>query len=111
MQQVAFFDDLEPGSLTGAVHLTHVAYARLGQICAATELVVLGDVHTHPGSSVAQSHTDRANPLLATPGHLALIVPYFAQGSPRPADVASYRYLGDDGWKEICNGLRHGRMW
>src|SRR5947208_15242178 len=52
---IAFFDDLEPGSLNGAVHLTLIGYSRLWALCSELSVEVLGDVHTHPEDMVAQS--------------------------------------------------------
>jgi proteasome lid subunit RPN8/RPN11 len=106
---VVYFDDLEPGSLNGAVHLTLVAYSRLWALCSELGVEVLGDVHTHPGDIVAQSKIDQDNPLVARAGHIALIVPRFAKGRIKPADVAAYEYLGDDGWRNRPGGVRHWR--
>ena len=46
-------------------------------ICKARGLTVVADVHTHP-SGAEQSGSDRAHPIIARAGHLALIVPNFA---------------------------------
>lgn len=106
---VAYFDDLEPGSLNGAVHLTLVGYSRLWALCSELGVEVLGDVHTHPGDMVGQSHIDQANPLVARAGHIALIVPRFARERIKPDDVAAYEYRGDDGWRDRPGGIRHWR--
>ena len=106
---VVYFDDLEPGSLNGAVHLTHAAYPGLWELCRELKLEVLGDVHTHPGSIVTQSHVDQDNPLIAQVGHVALIVPYYAQGTIATTDVGVYEYQGDNGWATRPGALVHRR--
>lgn len=107
--RVVYFDDLEAASLNGAVHLTHVAYFRLWELCRQIGLEVLGDVHTHPGSIVSQSHIDQDNPLIAQVGHLALIVPHYAQGTIAITDVGVYEYQGDKGWATRSGALVHRR--
>lgn len=107
--RVVYFDDLEPGSLNGAVHLTHIAYSRLWELCREIGLEVLGDVHTHPGLIVSQSHIDEDNPLVAQVGHVAMIVPHYAQGSIVAADVGVYEYQGDEGWAARPGGVVHRR--
>ena len=107
--RVVYFDDLEPGSLNGAVHLTHIAYTRLWELCRQIGIEVLGDVHTHPGSIVSQSHIDQDNPLIAQVGHVALIVPHYAQGTIAISDVGVYEYQGDAGWATRPWALVHRR--
>lgn len=109
--RVVYFDDLEPTSLNGAVHLTHVAYTRLWALCAELGFEVLGDVHTHPGPGVKQSDIDQDNPLIAQAGHIALIVPHFARGAIRRQEVGIYEYRGDDGWIDRPSALHHRRWW
>lgn len=106
---IVYFDDIEPESLNGAVHLTMVGYSQLWAICTQLGLEVLGDVHTHPGDLVGQSGTDQDNPLVAQVGHLALIVPRYASGHICLRDVGVYEYLGDEGWRDRPRGVRHRR--
>lgn len=107
--RIVYFDDLEPGSLNGAVHLTTTAYSRLADICRAARYEVFGDIHTHPGSMVHQSHIDEDNPLVAQRGHIALIIGNYAQGRPALRDAGVYVYLGDDGWATRPGAVRHKR--
>ena len=107
--RIVYFDDLEPGSLNGAVHLTHIAYSRLWELCREIGLEVLGDVHTHPGPIVSQSPVDQDNPLVAQVGHVALIVPHYAQGTIVTTDVGVYEYQGDEGWATRPGALVHRR--
>jgi hypothetical protein len=57
-------------------------------------------VHTHPGSS-AQSSSDRAYPIIARKGHIALIVPDFAAWPVRRRELGIYRYLGGGNWDTV----------
>ena len=93
-----YFDDLDPAALNGAISIRGAAFARLWDICAERGMRVVGDVHTHPGSGVAQSDIDAANPMVARRGHVAIILPYFARGAPVPADAGVHVYQGDRSW-------------
>ncbi|HZT94750.1 MAG TPA: hypothetical protein VE985_09760 [Gaiellaceae bacterium] len=97
--EVAYYDDLDPTSLTGGISFSGSAYGRLWDVCDERGLAVVADVHTHPSRHVAQSSIDRAHPMLAERGHVALIVPNFAQGRVDPADVGMHEYLGDGEWR------------
>jgi proteasome lid subunit RPN8/RPN11 len=99
-----YYDDLDPASLTGGISFSGSAYGRLWDACDERGLAVVADVHTHPGPSVGQSSTDRAHPMLAQRGHVALIVPHFAQEPVRPEQVGVHEYLGDGEWRST-----HGR--
>lgn len=95
---IVCYDDLDPDALDGGVSLQAGAFSRLWSHCARERLRVVGDVHTHPGDLVRQSGIDRANPMVARVGHVAVIVPNLAAGVIRPADVGVYLYRGEDGW-------------
>ncbi|BDI34120.1 hypothetical protein CCAX7_61710 [Capsulimonas corticalis] len=100
----AFYDDLEPGCLeAGYIIFTSVGYRKLWKILKESGLQVVADVHTHPGPPF-QSPLDRDNPMMASSGHLAFIVPNYAQGRPQPADVAYYTFLGNHQWSEVKPG-------
>jgi len=106
---VAYFDDLEPASLNGAVHLTTACYADLNRLCSRLGVEVLADIHTHPGDFIHQSTIDEENPLVAVPGHVAIIVGHFAQNGAGLGDIGCYRYDGDDGWSRLPRGVSHWR--
>lgn len=94
------YDDLDPRALdSGIVDFDGSGYNPLWSLCRATGLKVVADVHTHPGIA-RQSVTDRKNPMIATRGHIALIVPDFAQGVPTPASLGMYEYLGAHQWTD-----------
>lgn len=93
------FDQLDPDCLNGAISIRGQAFSRLWAICRRRGMRVIADVHTHPGQLVSQSSIDAANPMIAQRGHIAVIVPDFARGRPRPADVGFHLYRGDRTWE------------
>jgi len=109
--KIVYFDDLEPESLNGAVHLTTTAYTALWALCREFDLEVFADVHTHPSGHIRQSHIDEDNPLVARRGHIAIIIPHYAQQHSGLADVGIYEYRGDDGWAQHTRGVSHRRWW
>lgn len=107
---IVFYDDLDPTSLNGAVHFRAAAYGRLWSECERLGAKVVGDVHTHPGTYVDQSPIDRANPMIDSVGHVALIVPNFARGSVAISSIGAFIYQGDGRWcrHEPSRILRRG---
>lgn len=87
-----YLDDLDPNCLQGNIHFDGKAYSKLWDICDEENLVVIADVHTHPGSSVRQSSIDAANPMIARSGHVALIVPHLAMRQTIPRDLGVHEY-------------------
>ena len=108
---IMYFDDLEPESLNGAVHLTMTAYSRLWGVCRDLGVEVLADVHTHPGGCIQQSHIDQDNPLVAQRGHLAIIIGHYARQHAELRHVGMYEYQGDDGWDTRGRAVSHRRWW
>jgi proteasome lid subunit RPN8/RPN11 len=106
---IVYFDDLEPESLNGAVHLTTTAYTRLWAMCHDFDVEVLADVHTHPSGFIEQSHIDQDNPLIAQRGHLAIIIGHYAQQRAGLSDVGIFEYAGDDGWDTRTGAVSHRR--
>ena len=97
----AYYDDFDSTCLdSGIVIFDGVGFGPLWELCRQTELNVLADLHTHGGPGPArQSPLDRDNPMIAQPGHVALIVPHFATDF-RMRDVGVYEYLGSHRWHE-----------
>lgn len=79
------------------VSLTAASFARLWDLCRTEGLSVVADMHTHR-LGVGQSRSDRANPMVAITGHIAFIVPRFAQGKVRLQDLGMYVYEGNHKW-------------
>lgn len=97
----AYYDDLDPQSLdTGIVVFDGSGYGPLWQLCRETGLTVVADVHVHPGIA-RQSHSDRTNPMIATKGHIALIVPDFAERVFQPSSLGIYEYIGSHNWNDF----------
>jgi proteasome lid subunit RPN8/RPN11 len=96
--RVVYLDDLDPACLRGGIEFDGLAYSRLWDICDAEQRVVIGDAHTHPGSSVRQSGIDAQNPMVAQKGHVALIIPEFAARPVQPHEVGVHQYDGV-GWQ------------
>jgi hypothetical protein len=57
-------------------------------------------VHVHPGR-FDQSSSDRHSPMIAEPGHIALILPDFAARARMPGRIGIYEYLGARKWKNL----------
>ena len=91
-------DELDGGALLkGYVRLGTEAFSRLWAKCSDLQVEVVADVHTHPGGP-GQSDSDRAHPMISKPGHLALIVPNYAQGVVMPRAVSVNVYQGNKQW-------------
>lgn len=95
------YDDLDETALDSGIVMFHAkGFVRLWDICQREKLRVLADIHTHPTSWIDQSESDRTHPMVAQPGHLALILPNYAKANKKPlGGAAVYEYLGDHQWK------------
>ena len=110
MVQFAYYDDFDPTCLdSGIVIFDGAGFGPLWELCRQTGLNVLADLHTHGGPGPArQSLLDRDNPMIAQPGHVALIVPNFATDF-RMSDIGVYEYLGSHRWRNH-SGVRSRRF-
>jgi len=96
---VAYYDDLDPGCLTGGITFTADGYTALAVLCRRDGLQVAADIHTHPLRDVRQSLTDAAHPMTALPGHIALIAPRYARGVTSPADLGVHVLQAGGQWQ------------
>lgn len=97
-RSLVFYNDIDPGALrTGIVRLSGQAMNAVWETCTREGLEVLADVHTHPGGS-GQSRSDQEHPMVATRGHIALIIPNLARSVFDLAGVGHYHYLGAKRW-------------
>jgi proteasome lid subunit RPN8/RPN11 len=104
--QVLYFDDLHPDvHARGVVELPAAAFRSLWSIVRERGLQVVADVHTHPYGA-RQSEIDRKNPLIATRGHIAVIVPNFARPPLEHEELGIYIYEGDHQWQTVFGGGR-----
>lgn len=101
---VAYYDDLDPDSLTGAITFNAIGYSALADRCARDQLTVVADIHTHPRNSVDQSGTDQAHPMVAVAGHTALIMPRYGAGAPALRHLGVHVFHGAGRWTTT-----HGR--
>jgi proteasome lid subunit RPN8/RPN11 len=94
------YDDLDPRCLdTGIVVFDGAGYGPLWKICRQDRLSVVADVHTHPGIA-RQSDADRRHPMIATAGHVAVIVPDYAERPVRVEQLGLYEYAGSHEWRD-----------
>lgn len=98
------YDDLDPNCLNnGYVYFDGRYYSRLWEICDHQGLSVVADVHTHPYGA-GQSHSDKTHPMVSIPGHIALIVPNYAQCSLSASNIGVYVYRGRHRWRAYRGG-------
>lgn len=98
VKRFVYFDDIEPTSLIGTISMSSSAFSTLWDICNAEKMRVIADVHTHPETLVRQSDTDRKNPMIASAGHVAVIVPYLAGRAISPHECGVHLYRGAHRW-------------
>lgn len=98
ISRFVYYDDLDPHCLDlGIVVFDGAGYGPLWRLCRETGLSVVADIHTH-GGQARQSLDDRDNPMIAIPGHVALIVPGFAQRWGPVTELGIYEYQGEHRW-------------
>lgn len=98
MTKVLPYQNLQADALhNDHVSLTAGSFAKLWDFCRREGLSVVGDVHTHRFGA-SQSPSDQENPMVALPGHIAFIVPRFAQGNIGLHDLGMYVYKGNHQW-------------
>ncbi|MFP5232689.1 MAG: hypothetical protein ACLGQX_08660 [Acidobacteriota bacterium] len=98
VQDVVFYDDLDPEAYATGVCVLHGdAFAKLWATCRKKKMTVVADAHTHPGEAF-QSSSDKANPMVARPGHIAIIIPDYARLPIRLRQLGIYEYCGQHEW-------------
>ena len=60
--------------------------------------------HTHPAEAF-QSSSDKANPMVAQAGHIAIIIPNFARSPVQPRHLRIYEYCGQHEWTDRSPSL------
>jgi len=91
------YDDVDPKALRGIIVFDGAKMDTVWELCRRRGLEVVADVHTHPGG-FGQSQTDRDNPMIPEVGHVALIVPNFADNTYLPGGIGIYEYRGRRRW-------------
>lgn len=101
IRKFAFYDDLDAHCLDkGYIDFDGSSYGKLWDLCRASGLRVVADMHTHPGAA-RQSVTDEENPMIAQKGHIGILVPNYALKVYRARDLGVYEYEGNHQWKEF----------
>jgi hypothetical protein len=100
VQRIVYYDDLDANCLTGGISLAGSAFDKLWRICNQLGLSVIADIHTHPTANVEQSYVDASNPMIGIVGHVALIVPSYAENQVSSSSVGAYIYKGNHEWTE-----------
>lgn len=109
VQSLVYYDELDPMAYDSGVCILHAdAFGRLWDRCSALGLTVVADMHVHPWGA-GQSLSDRQNPMIARPGHLAVILPLMARPPIRRWAIGVYQYLGDHQW-QAHGGCGVGRV-
>lgn len=93
------YDDIDPNCLRGAIMFDGSLMDEVWARCRALKQDVVADVHTHP-RGYSQSSIDQANPMIPQVGHLALIVPNYADRLYLPGNIGMYEFRGRDGWRD-----------
>ncbi len=100
IQRAVYYDQIDPHALDHGYVWIRTGFEVLYEICRRERMRIIADVHTHPGASTHQSDLDMRNPMSLRRGHLALIMPHFAQAPWWELDgIGLYEYLGDYQWR------------
>ncbi|HZO95693.1 MAG TPA: Mov34/MPN/PAD-1 family protein [Candidatus Baltobacteraceae bacterium] len=98
---VIYYEDLDPRCTRyGAIALESIAFAKAWSIASERGKQIVADLHSHPGCA-EQSAIDKANPAVALPGHIALIVPDFGRRRGSRSGLGVFEYLGGHKWRAI----------
>lgn len=100
IEEFVFYDDIDPNALRANIVI--IDGRRLGDLwtyCRKTGRAVVADVHVHPGD-FGQSASDRANPVIAEVGHVAMILSDYAARETDPGGIGVYEYLGSRRWRD-----------
>jgi proteasome lid subunit RPN8/RPN11 len=95
------YDDIDPDCLQGGILFDGSRMDEVWRICESRNCSVVADVHTHPGRSYRQSGIDMAHPMIPERGHLALIVPNYADRDYMPGEIGIHQYRGREGWSDL----------
>ncbi len=100
VSEFLYYDDIDSHCFDrGIVEFNGRLLGKVWSYCREHHLSVVADVHVHP-FGFGQSPSDMHNPIIAKAGHIALILPYFAQGPCLPSGgLGIYEYLGNRHWE------------
>ncbi len=93
-----YYDDVDPTCFRhGIVEFDGRKLGQVWRVCQDRGLMVVADIHVHP-AGYGQSGSDKANPMIAEAGHIALILPNYATGAPAPGAIGIFEYRGNRQW-------------
>lgn len=102
VEQIVFLDDFDETVAHGLYHRTpRSVTAELFRLLRERELVIVGDVHSHPDEWVGLSPVDSAHPIEYRVGLRALVLPHYSIGEPSTETVGVHEYLGDKRWHQL----------
>jgi proteasome lid subunit RPN8/RPN11 len=93
------YDDVDPDALRGMIVFDGSRMDLVWEVCERRGLKVVADVHTHPGG-YGQSGIDQAHPMIPQRGHIAMIVPRFADRVYMPGEIGIYELRGAGHWRD-----------
>jgi hypothetical protein len=100
IEEFVFYEDIDPHALdSGIIRIDGRQLGDLWDHCRQVRREVIADVHVHP-NGFGQSALDKANPVVAEIGHIAIILPNFASRGTAPGKIGVYQYLGDRKWRD-----------
>lgn len=100
VREAIFYDDLDPEAYSSGVCVLHGdAFAKLWSECRHRKMTVVADTHTHPAAA-CQSPSDKANPMIAKAGHIAIIIPEFGKWPVGAPELRIYEYRGQHEWTD-----------
>lgn len=114
IEEFVYYDDIDPHALdSGIVNIDGRRLGALWKHCRTVKREVVADVHLHP-FGYGQSPSDQENPIMAEVGHMAFIIPYYAQRATGPSGIGVFRYKGGFRWDDLSRSrlpLLHLGWW
>jgi hypothetical protein len=101
-RSIIFLDDL-PGTVGFRLRHRTSREAVAALLLRTRELgmVIVADLHTHPGAWVDLSPVDQEHPIEYRVGLLALVLPAFASGPAELSRAGVHVYAGNGGWQTL----------
>ena len=78
----------------GSVRTSALANSEAIRLTIGTQLVYLGQAHSHPGSSVSHSSIDDSDTFALCDGIISVVVPWFGRYGFQLSECGVHRYVG-----------------
>ena len=108
VKRIVFYEELDPDAYQNGIIMFHArGLSALWAVCRSLRLEVVADCHTHGNQNTSQSLTDQRNPMIPEIGHMAMIIPFFAQiAAWSIRGIGIHEYLGNFQWRrDDSNGV------